>query len=1815
MRFNNHLYINLKSLAKLMLLLGVFIVSSQTWAQTKVLADEVSYTSGDDKMTSLAGCGPLLLSPCFDPTVQNANNSLVDDNNYARLLASPGLLAGLGSYKGEIELKFAQTLSADTWSYVRMEGDSELFRALLGGSLGDLLGGVLGYVLFGNQEVVIDARMGSTSILSRSSTQGFGTDRVKLIQDGDGNNYLAIRPASDYDRVRITNEAGSAILLGIEKELDIYNAFYYENDGEDCGRPFATSFDGGGGIGLEVGDLNDQNLGNAIDNDENSFSRLKSSSVLDINIASTLSQHFYFPTTSAETTTANIKLALGSGGLVNTDLLGAVEIIFFEDNTIVSRRSLQSSLLNNTNALALLDNGDPVTLTFAPGKAFDRIVIKLNSPVGVNLLGNGVKIYDVQRFDGIGTCINPEIAEAPTATQDPFETSSCATDLIDFENVDFPHNAVDGNNETYTTLYADTGSLLISGPTAGYIEMDLGQNVPANKTTYVRINYDEDVLDRLVGGSLGKLVGDLANDLLLGNQYFEVEAKNGANPVLTRSSSDAFEGTSNGAVTLVQDDIGRYYIAITPDAAYNRVRITNHVVALLATGKKASLDVYNACFEIGTDVCLAPNFTSYRGGGAGLNVGNISNVGVTNAYRAISENSSDYSEINLGVAGLFAHVYQTIYFSQPSQPNDKVKVRMAIEPSSALSLDVLGRYKVKFFNGATQVGNDETLQSGLINNLDLVTLFNSGGIVELEYEPNGIFDRVEIGAESIASVNVATEPLRLYSVERYGDTCPLTKTPFPFEAPSCSATLIASKNADDVQNLFDDDFDSYATLKSGAGFLLGLGNKYEGYVEMGYDQPVAAGVTSYIRIDFEETILEGLVGGSLGNVVSGLLDGLVLGDHFFIVEVKDENGVGINSASSNQASAGGDDAIRVVQDAAGRYYIAVTPTSDYQSVRITDATDSALGFLAQPHTMNVYGMCTDLVEDSCFGPFATSYDYEGLNLSVNDLGGAGVTNGSYAINENSTNYSEISNGNLAVGASTKQWIFFNSTSTTSDSATIKFKTQGGGVDLNVLGGLEIKAYLGNDEVAEFDFQNGIINGVNIIDLLNNNQMVELDFAPGFEFDRISVGIRTLVGVSVFPPIHLYEVDRECDNDQTVPMPDPIYGCNENTYINSDDPNTIEYDNMVSIFHSSIIKEVNGDVKAWGWRAAPNGSSNNLSPVIINSDNGYDYDGEILKSTAGGLRISHAQFVVLTTQGLYTWGTQGTIFSSSLTSGTAFQKVAATETANESGTNTYSLPKDVEPLDVKMMFGSHHTLAIVTHSGEAWMLSLSSGKYGDGDTSTNADSKWHRIHKSSTSDGATENGTLDNVVTMRGNRYAMMALTTNGNVYTWGENSYLGDNTPATDRTYATQMILPAGTPKLIGMTGSANNVANNTTGNTHYLLMTNGDLYAMGNNDRRQLGDYTTTERQSWIRVKGADSNTDLPPIAWISPNEHDGKLTGAINALTPDGKLWSWGSNDGLMLGGASQTDLMDPTLMGRGLDEGDRLTAVETGGHTTMVVKQCSKKYGYIGHKTDGSMGDGSSGSSNEKTFNFSNTADINLCGAPTAPDVQDFKFCLGDTIPDINLADALLGEIPNYYDLEWWTTDDRTPGTEVADPTAVGAGDYYAFLIPQNDGNCDNPASSHVYIGYEDIELLLEKSSEFMDDNGNGIADVGETITYTFTITNNGAEKVNDLVLNDATIDISDMEITPESIAPGEEITFEVEYEITSDNIEDEGVYNLATIAGKSDLDCPIEQTSVDPNPLEPGDPGYDPTKPDHTYTPLKGRSLLITNPNIYQRVKNN
>ncbi|UPQ78268.1 gliding motility-associated C-terminal domain-containing protein [Flavobacterium azooxidireducens] len=533
---------------------------------------------------------------------------------------------------------------------------------------------------------------------------------------------------------------------------------------------------------------------------------------------------------------------------------------------------------------------------------------------------------------------------------------------------------------------------------------------------------------------------------------------------------------------------------------------------------------------------------------------------------------------------------------------------------------------------------------------------------------------------------------------------------------------------------------------------------------------------------------------------------------------------------------------------------------------------------------------------------------------------------------------------------------------------------------------------------------------------------------------------------------------------------PPVGCSNvdfsNSFLDSSNPSTLEYDNIVSSYHGTISRQTDGKVLVWGEGMASDGTSHVLIPTEVNSTNYPGLTGSVLRFTVGSNGITKTQHAVLTTTGLFVWGTTDVLVSSSIKNTNAFGPI--TVNGNSTG-----LPPGVSPGDVKMLFGSFATLVITTCNGNVWVLSFRGNKNGD-NTIDNAENNlvWHKVKINDTTD-------LTNVVAARGVAFGLMALTSNGQIYTWGTSCYLGDGTATASRTYATQMTLPAlpagVVPKMIGMQEDGINISNfsDTTplDLSYYLLASNGSLYTLGDNTRKQLGNFSTVDSTTWVRAQSS-SGIDFTNIVWFSPIEHDrcGSNVGpAINVITTAGELYAWGVNSSYMLGlpvsstdssgsGYSAAGLYDPTLMPGSLSATDKILAVETGGHTTIAIKQCTSQFGYVGHRTMGSMGDGNSGSAHENIYNFSDTAVLNLCGATTKPEVQNIvRDCSSNTV---DLSAAYLGgsNLPANTQLVWYTSPLRIEGTLVADPSSVGLGNYYAFY-ESSVGNCSTPPASNV------------------------------------------------------------------------------------------------------------------------------------------------------------
>ncbi|AWI24425.1 hypothetical protein HYN49_00135 [Flavobacterium pallidum] len=99
-------------------------------------------------------------------------------------------------------------------------------------------------------------------------------------------------------------------------------------------------------------------------------------------------------------------------------------------------------------------------------------------------------------------------------------------------------------------------------------------------------------------------------------------------------------------------------------------------------------------------------------------------------------------------------------------------------------------------------------------------------------------------------------------------------------------------------------------------------------------------------------------------------------------------------------------------------------------------------------------------------------------------------------------------------------------------------------------------------------------------------------------------------------------------------------------------------------------------------------------------------------------------------------------------------------------------------------------------------------------------------------------------------------------------------------------------------------------------------------------------------------------------------------------------------------------------------------------------------------------------------------------------------------------------------------------------------------------DNPTI--VYLGVPKLTLIKTASV-------GGTGAVGDTITYTFQVTNTGTGSISNIVINDARIGVVNLAIAPATLAPGQVGTVTAPYVITAADMADGQVVNTAVATG--------------------------------------------------------
>ena len=323
--------------------------------------------------------------------------------------------------------------------------------------------------------------------------------------------------------------------------------------------------------------------------------------------------------------------------------------------------------------------------------------------------------------------------------------------------------------------------------------------------------------------------------------------------------------------------------------------------------------------------------------------------------------------------------------------------------------------------------------------------------------------------------------------------------------------------------------------------------------------------------------------------------------------------------------------------------------------------------------------------------------------------------------------------------------------------------------------------------------------------------------------------------------------------------------------------------------------------------------------------------------------------------------------------------------------------------------------ILKEDGTVWAVGRNDiGTCAQGDTTNRTTPVQIKINESTY---------LTNVVKIAAIRAQAMALTSDGEVYTWGYNDYgvlgLGDTTT---RKYATKV-------KGVGGNGYLENIIDISIGHTTAIVVDkNGDLYAWGNGQ-----DYELLENEtSYTPVKLSKiSNFICANVGY-----------GVIGAIKANGETWTWGYNKYGEIGYAPITTTSSTeTCLSNEINE------IKFNGYSGYILKEDGtiwssglNNYGQLG------LGD----TTNRTTFTQIKDKDGNVLKAKTIKaGSRNLQFIGTDgktyvtgyngkgQIGDQTTTSAKYPKVMTYED-----------GTEVTDAIAIAPGTCYSDSNSRNN-----------------------------------------------------------------------------------------------------------------------------------------------------------------------
>jgi uncharacterized repeat protein (TIGR01451 family) len=218
---------------------------------------------------------------------------------------------------------------------------------------------------------------------------------------------------------------------------------------------------------------------------------------------------------------------------------------------------------------------------------------------------------------------------------------------------------------------------------------------------------------------------------------------------------------------------------------------------------------------------------------------------------------------------------------------------------------------------------------------------------------------------------------------------------------------------------------------------------------------------------------------------------------------------------------------------------------------------------------------------------------------------------------------------------------------------------------------------------------------------------------------------------------------------------------------------------------------------------------------------------------------------------------------------------------------------------------------------------------------------------------------------------------------------------------------------------------------------------------------------------------------------------------------------------------------------------------------------------------------------TVNVYNVADDNKTTLINTPVTYDPKA--NDTIPSGSTISKINGVVPvvgTPINVIGGTVTLTAAGTFTVSPTTGSTTPIvFPYEVSLPDGT---KIIANDTVTIENPKLEIDKASVFNDTNSNGIGEVGETISYQFTVKNIGNVPLTNVTVTDPLVTVSGTAIPTLAVGASDSTTFTATYVITAADVLAGKVENTATATGTPPNGPNATDTSNDPSTAGANDP---------------------------------